>query len=134
MQYIHSKNYIHRDLKPENFLIGLGKKQGIVHLIDYGLAKTYVESETGEHIKLKKDKKFVGVARYASLNSHMGLEQGRRDDIESIGHILIYLLKGSLPWQGVDREKGEELERAIGRKKASTSIDELCRDLPRISN
>ena len=116
MKYVHSKNYIHRDLKPENFLIGLGEKKGTIHLIDYGIAKKYVVPETGEHIKPKAHKKFVGVARYASLNSHMKLEQGRRDDLESLGYILVYFLKGSLPWQGMEVKSGEELERVIYKK------------------
>ena len=79
---------------------------------------------------MKTEKKFVGVARYASLNSHIGLEQGRRDDMEAIGLILLYLLKGSLPWQGIELKEGEELERAIYKKKESTSVSELCQDVP----
>jgi len=128
VHYIHSKNYIHRDLKPENFLIGLGKKEGLIHLIDYGLAKKVAAPS----IEPKAHKKFVGVARYASLNSHMGLEQGKRDDLESIGFILIYLLKGSLPWQGIEPKEGEDLERLIFKKKADTAVSELCKDLPGI--
>ncbi len=129
MRYLHGKNYIHRDLKPENFLMGLGKKEGILHLIDYGLAKKSVlPSDIRAQPKLGR--KFVGVARYASLNAHMGIEQGRRDDLESIGFILIYLMKGTLPWQGVEPKEGEGLERAIFRKKADTSLAELCKELP----
>ena len=130
LRYLHNKGYLHRDLKPENFVIGVGAKEGTVHLIDYGLSKRFLSRETGEHLPLKEHRKFVGVARYASLHSHQGLEQSRRDDLEAIGHILLYLLKGVLPWQGVVVAEGEELEHAIYQKKAAVSIAELCQDVP----
>jgi serine/threonine protein kinase len=130
IQYVHSKNYLHRDLKPENFLIGLGKKEGIVHLIDYGLAKKYISSSTGTHIEYKETKEFVGAARYASLNAHLRKEEGRRDDLEAIGFILLYLLRGTLPWQGVCPGKGETLEKAICTKKELIPIAELCKEFP----
>ena len=130
LRYLHEKQYLHRDLKPENFVIGVGAKEGVVHLIDYGLAKRFIVRDTGEHVPFKDHKKFVGVARYASLHAHQGLEQGRRDDLESVGHILLYLLKGALPWQGVVVAKDGELEQAIYHKKALVSIAELCQDVP----
>lgn len=100
-------------------------------MIDYGTAKKYIKSDTGEHIKERTGKKFIGVARYASLNCHMGLESSRRDDLEAIGYILIYLLKGSLPWQGIEVKPGESIERAIYRRKSEISIEELCLGLPK---
>ena len=128
---MHGKFYIHRDLKPENFLIGLGKNEGTLHLIDYGLAKKYIEPSTGHHIEFKERLKFVGALRYASLNAHLGHELGRKDDLESIGFILIYLMRGTLPWQGKSASKTrEELERSISKKKNETSIPSLCKDLP----
>jgi serine/threonine protein kinase len=131
---VHTKKYIHRDLKPENFLIGLGKNEGMIYLIDYGTAKKYIKSDTGGHIKERSDKKFIGVARYASLNCHKGLESSRRDDLEAIGYILIYLLKGSLPWQGIELKPGEPIERAIYRKKLEITVEELCLGLPKEFN
>eukprot|EP00830_Metopus_es_P007492 TRINITY_DN17119_c0_g1_i1.p1 TRINITY_DN17119_c0_g1~~TRINITY_DN17119_c0_g1_i1.p1 ORF type:complete len:216 (-),score=27.13 TRINITY_DN17119_c0_g1_i1:82-729(-) len=130
LQCIHSKGYLHRDLKPENFVIGIGKKEGILHLIDYGLAKKYIETTTGEHIKYKEKKKFVGAARYASLSAHNGSEQGRKDDLEALAYIFIYLLKGSLPWQGIQEKSMDDLEAAIHKKKLTISATELCQDLP----
>lgn len=72
----------------------------------------------------------TGTIRYASLNAHIGVEQSRRDDLEALGFVLIYLSKGSLPWQGLGKESICGLARATAKKKAETSIDELCTDLP----
>ena len=95
---LHAKNVVHRDIKPENFLMGLGKKSHIVHIIDFGLAKRYRDSKTHQHIQYKENKNLTGTARYASVNAHLGIEQSRRDDLESIGYVLVYLANGSLNW------------------------------------
>ena len=101
IEYVHSKSYIHRDIKPENFLMGLGKKSHIVHIIDFGLSKKYRDPKTLQHIPYRENKTLTGTARYASINAHLGIEQSRRDDLEAIAYMLIYLIKGYLPWQGI---------------------------------
>jgi serine/threonine protein kinase len=74
IQRLHGKNYVHRDIKPENFLMGLGKKSHMVHIIDFGLAKRYRDSKTHQHIQYKENKNLTGTARYASVNAHLGIE------------------------------------------------------------
>ena len=98
LEYIHGRGFVHRDIKPENVCVGYGKKQHSVYLIDYGLAKRYICLKEDIHIPLKQGKQMTGTARYASVNTHLGFEQSRRDDLESLGFMLIYLMKGALPW------------------------------------
>jgi len=130
LEYIHYKGFLHRDIKPENFLVGLEKKCHLIHLIDYGLAKRYRDPKTGKHIPFKEGKQLTGTARYASLNTHQGLEQGRRDDMEALGYVFVYLYKGELPWQGLKSEPHQDKYTAIYQKKLNTSIKELCAGMP----
>ncbi|XP_076339013.1 casein kinase I isoform X1 [Tachypleus tridentatus] len=130
IEYIHSKNFIHRDIKPDNFLMGLGKKGNLVYIIDFGLAKKYRDSRTHQHIPYRENKNLTGTARYASINTHLGIEQSRRDDLESLGYVLMYFNRGSLPWQGLRAATKRQKYERISEKKMSTPIDELCRSFP----
>jgi casein kinase 1 len=130
VEYLHSKNFIHRDIKPDNFLVGSGKRNRTLYMIDFGLAKRYRDPRTHQHIPYKENKNLTGTARYASVNAHLGLEQSRRDDLESIGYVLLYLLIGSLPWQGLKANTKHEKYQRIMDKKMSTSIETLAKDQP----
>eukprot|EP00168_Porphyra_purpurea_P002519 TRINITY_DN128_c0_g1_i7.p1 TRINITY_DN128_c0_g1~~TRINITY_DN128_c0_g1_i7.p1 ORF type:complete len:299 (+),score=57.20 TRINITY_DN128_c0_g1_i7:1270-2166(+) len=101
LEYLHSRSFLHRDIKPDNFLMGLGDEANVVHLIDFGLAKKYRDHKTYAHIPYRENKNLTGTARYASINTHLGIEQCRRDDMESLGFVLMYFNRGSLPWQGL---------------------------------
>lgn len=130
IEFIHSRGFIHRDIKPDNFIMGIGKKKTTVYIIDFGLAKRFRDPKTGLHIQYKEGKSLTGTARYSSLNTHLGVEQSRRDDIESLVLVLIYLLKGSLPWQGLKAKNIKEKYIKIKDKKLSIKPEELCEKLP----
>ena len=132
IEYVHSKGYIHRDIKPGNFVIGRKEKKKTVYIIDFGLAKRYIDKETNKHIPYKEGKGLTGTARYVSLFTHHGIEQSRRDDIEGIAYNLIYLAKGKLPWQGVKTKNKKEKHKKIMNMKLAYSPETLCQDIPGI--
>ena len=130
IEFIHSRHIIHRDIKPENFLMGRGKKCNTVYLCDFGLAKRFRDKKTGRHIPYKNGKNFTGTATYASIYTHMGIEQSRRDDLESLAFILIYFSKGTLPWKNLKAKSRKEKQVKIFSKKVNTKIEDLCCGLP----
>jgi serine/threonine protein kinase len=127
---MHSRSYIHRDVKPDNFLIGTGSRKHIVHVIDFGLAKKYQDPRNGRHIPYIEGKNLTGTARYASINTHIGIEQSRRDDMESLGFVLMYFLRGSLPWQGLKANTKKQKYQRILERKQQTHTDLLCLNYP----
>ena len=130
LQYIHEKHIIHRDIKPDNFVMGLNENNAHLYIIDFGLSKKYRSSKTLLQYPLIKRKKLVGTARYASIHALEEFEQSRRDDLESVGYVLLYFLRGSLPWQGLKVKAKEERYKKILQKKKETTSEELCRGFP----
>ncbi|CAN6238684.1 unnamed protein product [Urochloa humidicola] len=130
VEYMHTRGFLHRDIKPDNFLMGLGRKASQVYVIDYGLAKKYRDLQTHKHIPYRENKNLTGTARYASVNTHLGVEQSRRDDLESLGYVLMYFLRGSLPWQGLKAGTKKQKYDKISEKKMLTSVEALCKSYP----
>lgn len=132
--------------------MGLGKRGNLVYIIDFGLAKKYCDSRTNEHIMYRENKNLTGTARYASINTHLGIgklilfllcayphfnimylckiEQSRRDDLESLGYVLMYFNRGSLPWQGLKAATKRQKYERISEKKIVTSFEDLCKGYP----
>ena len=130
MEFIHNKNIIHRDIKPDNFVIGLNNKKKYIFILDFGLSKKYRSTIKKKHYPKIVHKNLVGTARYASINALGGVTQSRRDDLEAIGYVLLYFLRGRLPWQGIPAKNKDERNYKIMMKKKETSADELCEGFP----
>jgi serine/threonine protein kinase len=130
LEYIHNRHILHRDIKPDNFVMGLNNLSQYVYILDFGLAKKYRSSTTLKQLPLVNRKKLTGTARYASINALKGYEHSRRDDLEAVGYVLVYFLKGRLPWQGFTAKNKEERYRKILKKKMEVTPRELCEDLP----
>ena len=96
IEHIHKKDIVHRDLKPDNIVMDRENK-GNIHIIDFGLAKKY--KNNGKHIEFKKNKPAIGSKNFCSINVMKGCEYSRRDDLISIGYILLYLYYDELPWE-----------------------------------
>ena len=127
LQYIHSKYIIHRNINPSNFLIGT-KNPSLIYMIDFAYAKKYRSSRTGNHIKFRLNQKINGQISYISANAMRGGEQSRKDDLESFGYMIIYLLKGFLPWKEFENNKNKFIK--IYELKNKISSARLCRYLP----
>eukprot|EP00703_Trepomonas_sp_PC1_P005288 JAP91318.1 Kinase, CK1 Casein kinase [Trepomonas sp. PC1] len=128
IEFLHLKTFMHRDQKPDNYCIGRGRRKQTVFLIDYGLSKRY--QIQNQHIPYKEHKSLTGTARYCSINTHLGIEQSRRDDLESLGYILVYFIKGSLPWQGLKAATKKQKYEKILERKLAIPVEQLTRGHP----
>lgn len=130
LEAFHSKGFLHRDVKPDNFAVGRAAHSNTVYIIDYGLVKRFRNAKTKVHIGFRQNKRLAGTARYASINTHMGFEQSRRDDLEGLGYTFVYLAKGKLPWQGIKADTKQERYELIMNAKKSVPIETLCKGMP----
>ncbi|KPI83618.1 putative casein kinase I [Leptomonas seymouri] len=130
IEFVHCRSVLHRDIKPDNFIMGRGNKAHHVHIIDFGLAKKYRDPRTHVHIPYKEGKSLTGTARYCSVNTHLGIEQSRRDDMEGIAYLLIYFIQGTLPWQGLKADSKDQKYGLIAKVKMCTPIETLCQGIP----
>ncbi|KAH8352682.1 hypothetical protein KR084_005615 [Drosophila pseudotakahashii] len=131
LEYLHSHRYLHRDIKPENLLMGRDDASHRLYLIDFGLAKRYWDAATDKHVRPRAGSRLTGTARYASINALRGGQQSRRDDIESMGYVLMYFLRGSLPWQGLKANQKQQKHEMICEMKLSTQTEVLCEGYPK---
>ena len=130
-QFFRSRHLIHRDIKPANFVTGgAGGSANCIYCIDFGLSKRYRHPRTLQHIPQREGRSLTGTPRYASINNHLGVEQSRRDDLESIGYVLIYFLRGGLPWQGLKAKSASKKYKLIMEKKQNVTITALCSGCP----
>lgn len=129
IEFVHSKSFLHRDIKPDNMLMGV-HDPSTLYLVDFGLAKRYRDHVTKQHLPYREGKHLTGTARYASIRTHLGIEQSRRDDLESLGYVLIYLFHGVLPWQGIRVANKKQKYAKIREKKETISLRDLCKDMP----
>ena len=129
LKFIHSKNIIHRDIKPENFLIGYNDPY-LIYLIDFGLSKKYRSGRTGKHVQFSIPKKITGTAKYSSLNALKGYQVSRRDDLECVAYVLIYFLRGNLPWEKIEAKKRADKYKKIFKLKLLITPEKLCENLP----
>ena len=130
IKFIHSKYIIHRDIKPENFLVGY-PNTNFIYIIDFGLSAKYRSSRTKKHINFQINKFNPGTAEYLSLNASLGVEQTRRDDLESMAYMLIRLGKGKLLWDNVKAKTRIDYLFKIYNMKKNISVEKLCQNLPK---
>ena len=130
LENMHNKHILHRDIKPDNFVMGINSSSQYLYLLDFGLAKKYRSSRTLRQIPLINRNKVVGTTRYMSINALKGLEHSRRDDLEAAGYVLIYFIKGHLPWEGITSKNKVDRYRKLLKKKIEITPKELCKGLP----
>jgi serine/threonine protein kinase len=135
LEMIHRCHFVHRDIKPENFLVcptAVSDSQHSLFAIDFGLAKRYRDPHSHVHRCYREGRNLTGTPRYASIKTHLGIEQSRRDDLESLGYMLVYLHKGRLPWQGIRGKNRKEKYSAIKQQKLEVKPAHLCEGMPSV--
>jgi len=132
IQFLHSKLLIHRDIKHANFCVGQGYNCNKIYILDFGMAKTYPNGYFNRpNVKCQlKYRYMIGTELFCGINTHKGLEQSMRDDMESLGYLFAFLKRGTLPWAGLTAASENELEEKIKRCKISTPLSKICMGCP----
>jgi serine/threonine protein kinase len=131
LKSLHDHHYVHLDLKPDNFMIGTGDRSSRVFLIDFRLTRLFRHPATHKHITQVRGLDITGTVRYSSINSHLRLTQSRHNDLESLAYVIVYLVKGRLPWQGIAVHPSQvHHDEALKLKQVATAKT-LCKGLPR---
>lgn len=128
IEKVHLSGVVHRDIKPDNFLIGYGCNKKKLYIIDFGLSSLFINTENYQHKKYEIKKQFIGTYRYSSLWNHIGVEQSRRDDLESIIYMLMYLYSSNLPWCGIS---GENQLKKIYNLKKNIPTNKIIKNCPK---
>lgn len=129
LEYTHSRNVIHCDVTPTNLLMG-HEQQTLIYLVDYGLARVFQDAHKSYHIPLTTGQPFVGTATFASVNTHKGIAPSRRDDLESLSYVLLYLLKGSLPWQTIKAKSHTRRNQLVAKQKQTRKVEQVFKQYP----
>jgi len=130
IKHIHSQNILYCDISPNNFAIGIGRFQNIIYMTNFNSAKKYTKEDNLNHIKFNKSNNSIGNYIFSSINALRGIELSRRDDLESLGYILIYFLKGELPWENIKCSDKTEKKRKIYQIKKGYDLLKLCDEIP----
>jgi len=123
LKTIHDKGLVHRDIKPDNFLLGVNNKSSQIYIIDFGLCKPFIYKE--KHIEIKLTHSLIGSRTYASINAHDYIELSRRDDLESLGYMMLYFYLGELPWQDLIVGSNKTINEEIKQMKKNLKLEGL---------
>lgn len=129
IEFVHKNNIIHRDIKPSNFVLGPKGQRDKIYIVDFGLANRFCDKHGG-HIPMKTRNAMIGTECFTTVNLHQFLDPSRRDDLGSIGYVLLYFLRGKLPWQGINHCDKKKRKHDIGDSKMTTAHEQLCEGFP----
>ena len=111
-------------------MLGIGEFSNQVFLINFRLSQLFHNPATCSHIMQINGCGVIGTIHYLSINCHLGLTLLQHNALESLMYVIVYLVKGSLPWQGIIVKPGQIHEDKVLRVKQATMVKTLCKGLP----